>query len=339
MKKKKLLQYLILYLKTFEKLKNNCFISKEILFPIYDYFSNIYDIVNDTKEIIQNEITLKKFNKMLKLFEIFYETNIDKDKRNESSFCFIGGSIKIAFDQFIKVPNDNQIIIKLNILNNYCEYLKDNLFLIKVNDNEIKNKELKNIKSLNKLKNIKIIINEDKNKINYDYKEMNFTLFMKVNKEIKEIILFEEFYGQISSIDILIGNDKSNIEYQFLPLSIRNKNIIYYIKKKIFKNNKLIDIIPKLIIENKNLVNINYINYNDNIFDIIDYFGGIIQFLPFYRIFKNVFSLIRVNKENIINDKLNFNLSSNKYVIIYKDELNDFINYLIKIMIKKLFSL
>ena len=345
-----------MYLKKFEKLKNNCFISKEILFPIYDYLSNIYDIIIDAKELTKQHInSFKKFNKIIKLFEIFYDTdiNIDKVQRNESSFCFIGGGIKISFDQIIQLPKDGQIIINLNFKSNYFKYLNENLFFIKVNDDEIKYKELKNIE----LKTIQIIIiNSNNQTISYDSEKKKNCLLMKVDKEVKDISLFEQFYGQITSIDVIIVNDKNNnIKYQFLPLSIRNQNIIYYIKKTInilkdkktknnqFINNKLKDIIPKLIIENKNLVNINYINYNDDKFDIIDYLGGIIQFLPFYRIFKNL-NIIEINNKNEINKNESGTLSYSKsffskYEISYKEELNGFINNLIKIMLKKLFSL
>ena len=33
------------YIKIFSQLKCNLFINKEILFPIYDYFSNLYDMI------------------------------------------------------------------------------------------------------------------------------------------------------------------------------------------------------------------------------------------------------------------------------------------------------
>ena len=219
-----------IYLKAFEKLKNNCFMSKEVLFPIYDNLSNIYDIINDTKEIKKKDInSFKKFNKTIKLFEIFYDTdiNVDKDKRNESSFCFIGGSIKISFDQIIKLSKDDQIIINLNFKSNYFKYLNENLFFIKINDDEIKYKELKKFE----LKAIQIVIMNNNNQtISYDYEKTKYCLLIKFDKEIKDISLFKKFYGQISSIDIIIHNDKNiNIKYQFLPLSIRNQNIIYYI--------------------------------------------------------------------------------------------------------------
>lgn len=38
------------YIKTIIQLKNNFFINKEVLFPIYNYFSNLYDIVVNLNE-------------------------------------------------------------------------------------------------------------------------------------------------------------------------------------------------------------------------------------------------------------------------------------------------
>ena len=335
-----------IYLKTFEKLKNNCFISKEILFPIYDYFSNLYDIITDTKEIKEKDIiSFKKFNKMIKLFEIFYDTDIDKDKRNKSSFCFLGNHINIIFNQVIELSQINQISIHINFLNsNYIQYLKDDLILIKINGETVNYTDLLyHIKNNQILKIIKITI--IKNKINIEYifnnkNNVKTTKSLKLSK-LQNIFLLEELYGQISSIDISLDKDNNLIEYEFLPISIRDNNI-YYINKK-FINDNIINqnnIIPQIIITNQNLININYINYNDDQLDIIDYFGGIIQFLPFYRIGKNLKILFNKGKEvkenkNIINISKIILSKKNSFD---KEIFNDFINYLIKIIIKKLIS-
>ena len=333
-----------IYLKTFEKLKNNCFISKEILFPIYDYFSNLYDIITDTKEIKEKDIiSFKKFNKMIKLFEIFYDTDIDKDKRNKSSFCFLGNHINIIFNQVIELSQINQISIHINFLNsNYIQYLKDDLILIKINGETVNYTDLLyHIKNNQILKIIKITI--IKNKINIEYifnnkNNVKTTKSLKLSK-LQNIFLLEELYGQISSIDISLDKDNNLIEYEFLPISIRDNNI-YYINKK-FINDNIINqnnIIPQIIITNQNLININYINYNDDQLDIIDYFGGIIQFLPFYRIGKNLKLIFNKGKEvkenkNIINISKIILSKKNSFD---KEIFNDFINYLIKIIIKKL---
>ena len=54
------------------------------------------------------------------------------------------------------------------------------------------------------------------------------------SKEIKEISLLEDFYGQLSSIEISITKDKIRLDYLFLPISIRN-NILYKKKFNVFK--------------------------------------------------------------------------------------------------------
>ena len=309
------------YLKTFEKLKNNCFISKEVLFPIYDYFKYLYDIVTKKIESEDNELIFKKFDKIKRLFEIFYQPNDIKDK-NISSFCFIGGSINITFDKLFQLSKVNEIFIQIFFLNyDYLENLNDNSNIVKINENEIKYKDLKGKIDLYKSKAFIIKINEN---IMYKFNEkiVNINPINKL-KEIKTISLLEDFYGQISSIELSIIEEKEVVQYQFLPFSIRNDNTIYYIKKKIISNNETKNInnnnniIPKIIISNKNLVNVNYINYNDKKLNIIDYFGGIIHFLPFYKIFKNIGA-------------------NNKYIT--KEKINHFLNFLIKKVICKLFS-
>ena len=316
-----------IYLKIFENLKNNCFISKEILFPIYDYFKELYNITVNSKELNESNIIVKKFNKIIKLFEIFYEPNKIKEK-NLSSFCFIGGSMNIEFKEVLKISEINEILIKINNLKlDYIDHLKNEANLVKINDKEIKYKKFKEKINTQEIKIIKIIINEN---IKVEFDENNIGIIPK-NKitEIKEISLFEEFYGQFSSIEITIIKDKNEIEYQFLPYSIRNNNEIYYFKKNIISSSKKkitnTNINPKIKINNKKLVGINYINYNDKQFNIIDYFGGVIQFLPFYQIFKN----LEKNEEKYKSVTTKF---------INKEKINQFLNFLLKIVIKKIFT-
>ena len=334
------------YLKTIEKIKNNCFISKEIIYLIYDYFSDIYDIIIKYKEI-NNFIIFKKLNKMIKLLEIFYEKNIKK--KNISSFCFIGGTLSISFNNDINLSQESQITITINILNdNYIYFLNDKLNLVKINDDkEIKYEDLKNKidneEELINKKLIKIIINININAILIEFRfeknEFNFKIENKINiNQINNILLLEEFYGQISSLELSITKNNDKIEYQFLPISIRDENCVFHIKKIIEKDykNELNNIIPKLILNDKNFANINYINYNDKEFDIIDYFGGIIQFLPFYQILKN---LTRTEEKTEINNNENITKIPNiNYRTIYKDKFNDFLNFIIKIILNKLFS-
>ena len=56
--------------------------------------------------------------------------------------------------------------------------------------------------------------------------------------EIKDIYIFENFFGQFSSIKVLISNNENNenkITYDFLQISIRNEDNIYYLFKIFLK--------------------------------------------------------------------------------------------------------
>ena len=313
-----------IYLKTFEHLKNNCFISKEALFPIYDYFKYLYDM--ESKELKkEDEVFLKKFKKMVKLFEIFYESNNLKKENNLSSYCFIGGSICLEFNEEFDILKIFPIEIKINILNSdYLYNINDESFLIKINDEEIKNKDLKKNCIEQKLKIINFLIDSNNIKVNFKFEKKNFGFTEKVKlKKIKSIILLESFYGQISSIKLSIGKINNNKEYDFTPFLLRNENTIFPRNINKISEDKLKRLLPIIKIDNTNLVNINYINYNDSKFDIIDYYGGIIQFLPFYLIIKK---LIEIS-----------NGKDNKYKDL-NDDINYFSNFIIKLIIKKLFS-
>ena len=327
------------YLKTFVKLKDNCFINKEILIPIYSYFSELYDFATKQELMKESSFNYKKLNKVIKLFEIFYD--ISGNDKNISTFSFIGGSIDIIFNKALQLSksNDFQIDIRINVSNSdYIKFLNDDFYLLKLKGEEVKYKEFRDCIGDEGLKTIKININENIIFIEFEAKkEFNITKNLDT-KDIKSISLLQEFYGQISSIEISVGNSKNKIEYEFLPLSLRNENEIYY-SKKIIKNssddgenklNVINDVIPKIIVSNKNLVNINYINYNDKQFDIIDYFGGIIQFLPFYKIFKS----LKDKRDN--SNEAKTQSSFNNYINI--EILNNFFNYILKIIIRKLFS-
>ena len=194
------------YQKVFQKIKYNCFINKEVLRPIYEYFSNLYDKVHEIKEI--DHKLLQKILKMMKLFKIFYE----KDKRkNEPSICSIGGNLKIDFNnKKINLYNGYQISIIVNILNYYLDNLNKNLYLIKINDAEEKYESLlKNIVGL-KLKSIVFSINSKLIFIEYKTEKRDFTISQNIKLEqISEISILEQFKGQISSI--IVSMEKMEI--------------------------------------------------------------------------------------------------------------------------------
>ena len=326
------------YQKVFQKIKYNCFINKEVLRPIYEYFSNLYDKVHEIKEV--DHKLLQKFFKMMKLFKIFYE----KDKgKNESSICSIGGNLKIDFNNDkINLYDGFQISITINILNYYLDDLNKNLYVLKINNVEEKYESLlTNIVGF-KLKSIIFSINSKLIFIEYKTEKRDFTITQNVKLDkISEIRILEKFIGQISSIIVSIGKDGNIIEYNFIPISVRNENKIYYFKKtnKTEKTTGIQDIIPRIIIENKNLVKINFLNYCEPNFDIIDYFGGINQFLPFYHIFKELKKINEVTseiKETIINESINKSIE-----ITTIKKLNEYIanfaSFIVNLIVKKLF--
>ena len=325
------------YQNVFQKLKYNCFINKEVIMPIYEYFSNLYDRLHEIKEV--DHKLLQQFFKMIKLFKIFYE----KDRtKNETSICSIGGNLKIDFNnKKIRLYEGYKISITVNILKYYLDDLNKNHYVIKVNKNEEKyDSLLTNIVGY-KLKSINFSISTKLILIEYKTEKRDFTISQNVKLEqISEINILENFNGQISSIIVSIINDGNIIEYNFLPISIRNENKIYYFKKvnKSEDISEIKDIFPRIIIDNKNLVKINYLNYCDAKFDIIDYFGGIIQFLPFYQIFKELKKRNEVTSE--IKDSLNSDsiFKSIEVIAIKKlnEHINNFASFLINLIIKKL---
>ena len=105
------------YIKIFQLLKINSFISREYLFPIYEYFT---DIFYDMDKIENNDIRLKKFNKVFELWKIFYDFNINENELKEintSSYCFIKGGLKVNLSKEINVK-EYSFQIKINLLNN-----------------------------------------------------------------------------------------------------------------------------------------------------------------------------------------------------------------------------
>ena len=330
------------YIKTIIQLKNNFFINKEILFPIYNYFSDLYDIVNNLNEN-EDDIKFKKLNKVIKLFEIFYDTK-EIQHKNDSSFCFIGGRMDIIFNSDINMLN-SKIFININILNcDFIQFLNSNKYLIKIDQDIIKYQDLKNNANNQILKSIKIIIQKESIDAHFILEGKEITISQKNKKiiKVKKISLLEEFYGQITSIELSIGKNENELSYQYLfnPISIRDENYIYFYKKILYTNNKEIKIDnPKIIINNKNLVNINYINFTDYHFDKIEYFGGIVHFLPFYKILKNLSRfIINKNDFNNINENESINKTLNsKYENIFKKTINHFFNFILKVIIKVLF--
>ena len=349
------------YQNFFQKLKYNCFINKEPIMHIYNYFSNLYHNVEKIKEkkrnnkenidddLIQLIKLLKKFNKLTNLFKIFYEKG--NKKNGLSSICSIGGNLKILLNKPLLLSEGYELLININISDYYLEDINKDLYIIKINEFEQKYECLfNNIENNNKFNNINFSINSKMvyTEFKTNKRKMKIMESFELN-EISEIYILENFFGQISSIDISIQKEGKIIEYNFLPISIRNENKIYYYRKTFKGENikELSNIVPRIIVCNTNLVKINYLNFIDKNFDIIDYFGGVIQFLPFYNIFyilcdKNIIKInddINQIKGNISNDSITVNKSNeNSPNKILGEHIKLFITFLLKIILKKLFS-
>ena len=249
------------YIKTIIQLKNNFFINKEVLFPIYNYFSNLYDIIINLNKNEDN-IIFKKLNKVIKLFEIFYDTT-EIQLKNDSTFCFIGGKIDIIFNYYINLSNSN-IYINIDLLNcAFIQFLNKSKYLIKIGQKTIKYEDLLNNANNHILKSIKITILRNGIDILFIFEEKEIIISSKFQIAIiNQFSLMEEFYGQITSIELSIGKSEDDFshQYNFTPVSIRDEKYIYFNKKILNINNNEIKIDnPKIVIDNKNFVNINII--------------------------------------------------------------------------------
>ena len=281
---------------------------------IYEYFSELYHKLSEIKD--DDDILIKKFDKMIKLFKIFYEKNENKENQNKSTICLLGTNLEIKFDEPIILSYNCGISIKIKILKNYMNKIKniEKLILIRINDillnYQILNAKFEDLKEIYFNIYPDSIYSESKGVRNFKYR------MKTVIKEVKEIFILENFYGQLSSINVSIESNENEIKYEFVPISIRNNNCIYYYKKFVKKIERYIT--PIIHINKINLVKINYINYNDDNFNIVDYFGGVIQFLPFYQIFKNLSELKTLNT--------------------IEESITNLANFIIEIIIKQLFS-
>ena len=309
------------YIEIFKLLKINSFISREYFYPIYEYFSDIY---YDMNNIIENDTRLKKFNKVFELWRIFYDFDINKKELKEfhsSSYCFIGGGLNVNLDKEINLAV-NTFSIKISLSNYILDKLNDNSILFKIgNDlnkelkfsqvtNLIKGKRSCIITLLFKLNEITIKAQENENSETFDY---------KLSKEIaslKEFYLFQDFYGQIKSLEFMqIQKAKKESENEtilfyetFEPYPMADDGYLYHysknkIKEKEDKNiNKDYQVTIKVL--NKEYVKINYINYLDDNFDLIDYIGGFTPFVPFSPLINGIYTNPKINNINDMNKKL-----------------------------------
>ena len=333
-------------------LKQNSFISKESIIPIYSYFSDIYHEINNNQEKYKN-INIKKFRKMIELWKIFY-TFEDKKLYSESSFCSIGSGLLISFNEPLSLKN-NYIFIKIKFYENNKDIVDNNYF--DVIDNEIQFLKIDksfsfNFNYLKKFfsnKKIKIILISFKifqkeinckllyilnNSNNIEKKETNIKY--NINMNISSITLLENYIGQIRVINVKLISNKENkskcySNYIYKPFPNFNSEFLREINN--IKNNSNekgndfiileekekdededeVNNIFKIKVIDKNLFKINYINYNQKRFNVIEYFGGIIQLLPFADLIKKLY----------LNEKLNNNIIKDETKILYISFIED----------------
>ena len=285
------------YIDIFKLLKINSFISKEYLYPIYEYFSELFYNINKIEE---NSPTLKKFNKVFELWKIFYDFEIDKKELknfNVSSYCCIGGGLEVQLTKEYPLK-DNFITIIINFFDNTLFGLDGGLILFSIENNNITYKlDYKKInqiidnKSFNKIVleilNNKIIIKFCNN--NEDINNGYFDIKIDV---IQKFFLLENFYGQLKNLEIGIRSQVEEINNYFEPYLINDNGYIninsFLDDNKEDKQKDCSYIINddnkefiRIKVNNQNFLKTNYINYLDNNFNLIEYFGGLTPFTPF----------------------------------------------------------
>ena len=162
---------------------------------------------------------------------------------------------------------------------------------------------------------------------------------MSLNEKNPTVKILNNFYGQIKNIKISFYNrEKGEINSKIInpfPLKDFGGKIfssIYNYKKNIItdskdksdfalyktKNDEYNELKITIKVENQNLCKVNYINFKEEKFNIINYFGGIMQFLPFLNIINGLY-----NNKNILNideqpkGKILFYFAKNILLVIF----------------------
>ena len=320
------------YMNIFRKLIKNSFISKENLFPIYSFFSGIF---SDVMTIKENDLRLQKLIKIIDLWQVFYSFIINdndpnkKEKTNEynkSSICFLGGSLTFYLREEIS-PEKAIIEIEIDFLKNeYFDLIQEENSFLKINNNIlITYKDIQNyIKE--KVYSLTIIIEYKTISINFNYSDNSDDKLKKKNNKndkiktfsksvkfqsIREIVFLDNFYGEVKLIKMTLkkvinkNNPESILENMYKPFPCTTSGFLQKDKdpstneKDAFKKRNKYNIFLK--ITNKNFTKVNYINYGDCKFNIVDYYGGVEQLLPFIYIIQKLFindNIKKINNEN-----------------------------------------
>ena len=323
------------YIKIFEKLKDYLFISRENISLIYSYFGSLF---YDSKEIEQTDNRLSKFLKFKELLKIFYSLPPKKETKCLSNFSFIGGKLIFKLKEEYDL-NKRAIFIKINFLpNEYFDKNVKNIIFLKINDNIVDIKKyLKKIKDFKNISFMEFKIYTSQFDLSYENSgkiEKFKSIKYKCITKIESITILENYYGQVKSIELILKHksfEEKTLSYLIYPITNGENGILYYFKTNLSKNKNLnvnekniIDLtldkeLFELRIDNNKLIKVNYINYTEENYNIIEYFGGIIQFLPFISLIKNLYE----------NDKIKLINNQNKrdiLISLFNDILNLFIN-------------
>ena len=308
--------------KLFLKLIENSFFNKEYLIPIYSYFSELY---SEVEKIDKSDEKIGKFKRVVELWKLIYLKSQNKTKsiNSNSSFCSLGSGLEIFFPS--NIPDEFCINVRINfITKNFLEYVNPNDFFIKTFDDELK------YQSISHVKNIEFI--ELKVKTDYNTKILyiffnNQKASLHLNQKNPKVIILNNFIGQIKSIQISFYDYNKNqgiISKQINPYPLKdNGGTLFFstykcLRKKmnmnqhgynfsVSSNEDGYKFSLELRVQNISLFKTNYINMKEQGFDKMNYFGGIIQFLPFLNIInglykKKIFLIDNNIKQNVLLD-------------------------------------
>ena len=331
------------YNQIFLLLKRNSFISKQVIIEIYSYFSKIYHDINynnsNNKKYI---INLKKFKKMIKLWKIFY-TFEDKQNYSVSTFCSLGSGLLLSFKEPFSL--DNQYIqLKIKFyedINLYNLNLIDdqNIEFLNINDDlkfnyDSLKKRLDKIivisfKIYKKYVNATILYKSENN-LNIEKEEIKK---YKEIQNIKDITFLKNYKGQIKVINVKLKKEKQHeiySNYLFEPIPYIEDGFLREVKITQISGKTIKEVdgkdnntLYKIKILDKDLFKINYVNYNNKDFNVIDYYGGVIQLLPYADLIKKLY----------LNEKLNSNIIKIEVKKYYISFIEDIINGLVHCLI------
>ena len=307
--------------KLFTKLIEKSFFNRENLIPIYSYFTELYSEIDEEK--ISDE-KLQKFKKYADLWELIYLNITNNTKLNTvtSTICLLGSGIELFLPSIF--PQDLGLNINITLLDdNFLDCVNPNDYFIQADNVFFLYRDLINGCQHKKIKyfQFKYSYEESNKKLWFCVNNNDFQNKLYLFPFSSKVILLGNFFGQISDIKISFYDYTLKESYSkktIYPNPIKDNGIIfmsgYEVKMK--ENDELMKINydiynasseiiidkeainPKdgylrfnieLKVQDKNLVKCNFINYKQE-FNIINYFGRIIQFLPFLNIINGLYN-------------------------------------------------